>query len=248
MPGMPDIDYELILQKDRALRRKRRPSQPSGEMFNFPEHTEEPAFPEAATIFASDPEIPATEPIPDIERQIHEAIAPYLNLARLRELVALGQDITDALRRTADPPPELQQLLGLLGILLRPARREQIKSPDDLAGLLMLEMGHLDQEQLRVACLDTKNYLQKIHLVYQGSLNASIVRVGEIYKEAIRLNSAAIIVIHNHPSGQPGPSPEDVTVTREIVAAGKLLDIECLDHLIIGQGKYESLRRLGLGF
>ena len=105
-----------------------------------------------------------------------------------------------------------------------------------------------DQEQLRVACLDTKNKIQKVHVVYQGSLNASLIRVGEIYKEPLKLNSAAIIVAHNHPSGEPQPSPEDVMVTREIVQAGKLLDVECLDHLVIGQGRWVSLRERGLGF
>ena len=90
--------------------------------------------------------------------------------------------------------------------------------------------------------------LPKIHLVYQGSLNSSLIRVGEVYKEPLRLNSAAIIVAHNHPSGEPAPSPEDVLVTREIVAAGKLLDVECLDHLVIGQGKWLSMREKGLGF
>jgi len=111
-----------------------------------------------------------------------------------------------------------------------------------------IEMAHLDQEQLRVACLNTKNRLQKIHLVYQGSLNTSMIRVGEIYKEPLRLNSAAIIIAHNHPSGEPNPSPEDVLVTREIVEVGKLLDVECLDHLVIGQGKWVSMREKGLGW
>jgi len=90
--------------------------------------------------------------------------------------------------------------------------------------------------------------LQKIHLVYQGSLNTSMIRVGEIYKEPLRLNSAAIILAHNHPSGEPNPSPEDVLVTREIVQAGKLLDVECLDHLVIGQGKWVSMREKWLGW
>lgn len=122
------------------------------------------------------------------------------------------------------------------------------KNPGDAAVLLMLEMSHLDQEQMRVVCLNTQNQLQKIHLVYQGSLNAASIRIGEIFKEPLRLNSAAIILAHNHPSGEPLPSPEDVLVTREIVAAGNLLDCEVLDHLVIGQGKWVSMREKGLGF
>jgi hypothetical protein len=83
--------------------------------------------------------------------------------------------------------------------------------------------------------LDTKNRVQGISTVYIGSLNASMVRVGEIFKEAVRRNSAALIVSHNHPNGDPTPSPEDILVTHHIVSAGKMLDIDVLDHLIIGR-------------
>jgi DNA repair protein RadC len=126
--------------------------------------------------------------------------------------------------------------------------RRQVKSPTDVADLLLLEMSHLDQEHLRTVLLDTKSRLQTITTVYIGSLNASMVRVGEIFKEAIRRNSAALIVTHNHPSGDPTPSPEDVLVTREIVQAGKLLDVDILDHIVIGHGVWVSLRERGLGF
>ena len=84
--------------------------------------------------------------------------------------------------------------------------------------------------------------------VYKGSVNSSQVRVGEVFKEAVRNNASAVIVIHNHPSGDPTPSPDDVAVTRAIMQAGKLLDIEVLDHLVIGQGKWTSLKERGLGF
>jgi DNA repair protein RadC len=128
------------------------------------------------------------------------------------------------------------------------AQRRQIKSPADIADLLLLEMSHLDQEQLRTVLLDTKNRIQAISTVYIGSLNTSMVRVGEVFKEAVRRNSSALIVVHNHPSGDATPSPEDVLVTREIVQAGKLLDTDVLDHLIIGHGVWVSLRERGLGF
>ncbi len=133
-------------------------------------------------------------------------------------------------------------------LLAEPGERLQIKSPADVVQLLMVEMSHLDQEHLRTICLDTKNRVQTVATVYVGSLNASLVRVGEIFKEAIRRNSAAIIVSHNHPSGDPTPSPEDILVTREIISAGKMLDIEVLDHLVIGQGRFVSMRERGLGF
>jgi DNA repair protein RadC len=126
--------------------------------------------------------------------------------------------------------------------------RFQIRTPSDAAQLMLIEMSHLDQEHLRVICLDTKNRVQKIQTLYVGSLNSSLLRVGEIFKEAVRLNSAAIILVHNHPSGDPSPSADDIQVTRDVTAAGKLLDIDLLDHLVIGHGKWVSLRERGLGF
>jgi DNA repair protein RadC len=125
--------------------------------------------------------------------------------------------------------------------------RTQVKSPVDVVTLLQVEMSHLDQEHLRVICLDTKNRIQKIQTVYIGSLNSSMIRVGEVFKEGIRINCSSVILVHNHPSGDPTPSPEDVAVTRKVVEAGNLLDIDVLDHLIIGQGRYVSLRERGLG-
>jgi DNA repair protein RadC len=180
-------------------------------------------------------------------RRLRESLSPYLDTRRLRRLASNGEDLHRALRSDS-PPAEVVALLDTLSALLRPIGREKIKSPTDIAGLLMVEMGHLDQEELRTVLLDTKNQLQGIATVYRGSLNASLIRVCEVFKEAVRRNSAALIVAHNHPSGSPEPSPEDVLVTHEIVAAGKLLDIEVLDHIVIGQGKWISMRQRGLGF
>jgi DNA repair protein RadC len=126
--------------------------------------------------------------------------------------------------------------------------RLQIRSPTDAADLLMLEMGHLDQEHLRTVLLDTKNRVQHVATIYIGSVNSALIRIGEVFKDAIRRNSTALIVAHNHPSGDPTPSPEDILVTRQIVEAGKLLDIDVLDHLIIGRGRWVSMRERGLGF
>ncbi len=133
-------------------------------------------------------------------------------------------------------------------LLAEQEQRMQIRSPTDAAQLLMLEMSHLDQEHMRTVLLDTKNRVQAITTVYVGSLNASMVRVGELFKDAVRRNSAALIAVHNHPSGDPTPSPEDVLVTRQIVDAGKLLDIDVLDHIVIGMDRYVSMRERGLGF
>lgn len=123
-----------------------------------------------------------------------------------------------------------------------------IRSPGDVAQTLMAELSHLEQEHFKVVYLDTRNRVLGIETVYIGSLNASHIRVGEVFREAVRRSCAALIVAHNHPSGDPTPSPEDVEVTRQLVEAGKLLDIELLDHLIIGRQRFISLRERGLGF
>jgi DNA repair protein RadC len=96
--------------------------------------------------------------------------------------------------------------------------------------------------------LDTKNYIIRIVTVYKGNVNTAIVRVGELFRDAIRHNAASIIVVHNHPSGDPTPSPEDVRVTEMVVEAGKLNDIAVLDHLIFARNRYVSLKDRGLGF
>ena len=138
--------------------------------------------------------------------------------------------------------------LGRRLLVAAPHERPQVKSPADAANLLLAEMGMLEQEHLRTVLLDSKNHVLKIHTVYIGSLNTAVMRVGELFREAIRLNSAALIVAHNHPSGDPTPSAEDVHVTRQIVEAGKLLNIDVLDHLVIGQQRWVSLKERGLGF
>ena len=138
--------------------------------------------------------------------------------------------------------------LGRRMLFISPEERFTVRSPTDVAQLLMAEMSHLDQEHFRVLYLDTRNRLLGSETVYVGSLNASHIRVAEVFRDALKRNCAAIIVVHNHPSGDPTPSPEDVEVTRQLVAAGKLLDIEVLDHLIIGQQRFVSLRERGLGF
>lgn len=138
--------------------------------------------------------------------------------------------------------------LGRRLLLAQHPERIQIKSPSDVAQLMMLEMGHFDQEHLRVIALDTKNRVQKVHTVYIGSLNSAMIRVGEVFKEALKLNACSVIIVHNHPSADATPSPEDVLITRQIYDAGKMLDIDVLDHLVIGKGQFVSLRERGLGF
>jgi DNA repair protein RadC len=138
--------------------------------------------------------------------------------------------------------------LGRRLLVESPDERPTITSPADAANLLLGEMGLLEQESMRVILLDTRNRVQAIQTVYQGSLNTTMVRVSELFREAVRANCAAIIVAHNHPSGDPSPSPEDVAITKDIVAAGKLLNIDVLDHLVIGRQRFVSLKERGLGF
>jgi DNA repair protein RadC len=104
------------------------------------------------------------------------------------------------------------------------------------------------QEELWGMPLDTKNYFRFVSMIYRGNVNSSIIRPAEVYRDAIIANSTAIILAHNHPSGQPTPSPEDVQVTRILHQAGDLLGIELLDHLVIGRDKWVSLKERGLGF
>ena len=129
-----------------------------------------------------------------------------------------------------------------------PADRKQIRSPSDAADLMMGEMRGLEQEEMRVMLLDTRNYVIAVETLYRGNVNTSIVRTGEIFREAIRRNAPTVIVFHNHPSGDPEPSPEDVSVTRAMIQAGKLLDVDVLDHIVLGAGRWVSLKERGLAF
>ncbi len=163
--------------------------------------------------------------------------APYSELVTIK---GLGQAKTTQLKAAFE--------LGRRLLVAAPHERPIVKTPADAANLLMVEMGMLEQEHLRAVILDSKNHVLKVHTVYIGSLNTAVVRVGELFREAIRLNAAAMIVAHNHPSGDPTPSSEDVYVTRSIVEAGKLLNIDVLDHLVICQSRWVSLKERGLGF
>lgn len=184
----------------------------------------------------------------NVLQMAHRLLVEFDGLAGLARASA-----SELLHRKGLGPAKVTQLkaaleMGRRMLIASPDDRPQIRSPADAANLVMTEMGLLEQEQLRVMLLDTKNRVMATETVYQGSLNTSLIRVGELFREAIRANCAALIVLHNHPSGDPSPSPEDVAVTRQIVQAGQLLDIEVLDHLIIGRQRFVSLKERGLGF
>ena len=132
---------------------------------------------------------------------------------------------------------------------LAPEERARISCPQDAASLLIAEMEQLVQETLVVLLLNTRNQVVARRTIYIGTVNSSAVRPAEVLRPAIRENAPSIIVAHNHPSGDPTPSPEDISVTRDLAAAGKLLDIELLDHLVIGHGgRFTSLKEKRQGF
>ena len=129
-----------------------------------------------------------------------------------------------------------------------PAARWAVRSPRDVADRLVLQMGRLEREELRVVLLNTKNVVLRVATVYQGNVSASLVRIGELFKDAVRLDASGLILVHNHPSGDPTPSPDDLHLTAETLAAGRLLDVQLLDHLVIGHDAYVSMRDRGIAF
>nr|WP_318247298.1 DNA repair protein RadC [Halobacillus litoralis] len=128
---------------------------------------------------------------------------------------------------------------------MRPAERYMIRSPEDGADFVMEEMRDLNQEHFICLFLNTKNQVLHRQTVFIGSLNASIVHPREVFKEAVKRSAASIICAHNHPSGDPSPSQEDIQVTRRLQECGKMIGIEVLDHLVIGDRKFVSLKEKG---
>ena len=158
---------------------------------------------------------------------------PYLHAAEL----GIGQ------RRAARVVAAFE--LGRRAVARWPTQGWRVRTPADLAERLLPEMGHLDREELLVCLLNTRNVVLGRATVYVGNLAGSPVRIGEVYREAIRHQAAAVIVAHNHPSGDPSPSGDDLRITADLADAGRLLDIELLDHLVIGHDRWVSLRAAG---
>lgn len=123
-----------------------------------------------------------------------------------------------------------------------------ISSPQDVANLLTPEMGLLSQESLRVLLLNTRNQVLSVSEVYRGNVNTAVIRAAEVFRDAVKENCPSVIVVHNHPSGDPTPSTDDINVTSQLQQAAKLLDIELLDHIILAQSGFVSLKELGKGF
>ena len=138
--------------------------------------------------------------------------------------------------------------LGKRLVAAQPEERPVIRSADDVARLLQSEMGLLDQEHMRVLLLNTRNQVLAANDVYRGSVHTAVVRIGELFREALRHNAPAIILAHNHPSGDPKPSPDDIAMTQQAIEAGELLDVEVLDHVVIAHGGFVSMKQQGLAF
>ena len=128
----------------------------------------------------------------------------------------------------------------------RPPMPPNFSTPEAIANLVKHEMEPLLQEQLRVVLLNTRNELLGQRVIYQGNVNSSMVRVAEVLRPAVVAGVPSIVIVHNHPSGSTAASPEDKLITRKIKAAAELLDIEVLDHIIIGHGRYTSMKKEGL--
>ena len=138
--------------------------------------------------------------------------------------------------------------LGRRSVADWPAGGWTIRSPHDVASRLMVEMGRLEREELRVLALNAKNVVQRVSHVYRGNVSTSLVRVGELFRDAVRLDASGVVLVHNHPSGDPTPSPDDLHLTAEAIAAGRLLDVDVLDHVVIGHDAWVSLRDRGVTF
>ncbi len=171
-------------------------------------------------------------------------------LDRFGSLEAVMRADSVELRVGGLPRAVASRLPAALEVGRRVARRPVdapwlVRTPADVAEPLVDAMSSLEREELRVLLLDTKNVVVAERTVYRGNLAGSSVRVGEVYRDAVRRCAAAVVVAHNHPSGDPSPSGEDLRITAELAQAGRLLDIELLDHVVIGRGRWTSLRAIG---
>ena len=138
--------------------------------------------------------------------------------------------------------------LGRRAASVAPEDRALIRSPEDIYNLIGAELAHLAQERLCVVLLSTKQEVLRVHHVYQGTVNSASVRIAEVLRPAIKENCPHFIVVHNHPSGDPTPSPEDIRITRRLVASAATMDIDLQDHLVIGARGFVSMKQRGLGF
>jgi DNA repair protein RadC len=204
-----------------------------------------------------------------LERRITEMTSPYLPdlltalIGQEEKARTFWESLNQSQKRLSNITPAELTFYGLtpsqalrviaalkLGTVLLSGDDEkvQVHEPRTAAELLLHQLSNLDHEELWVILLDARNKVVHKQQVYVGSLNTAQVRIGEIFKIPVAIKAAAIIIIHNHPSGDTSPSPDDVAITRAIVQAGKLLDVNVLDHIIIAGGRFVSMKERGVGF
>ncbi len=172
----------------------------------------------------------------DTVRRIHSLLTSY----SVQELLSIEfGELSKRYDLGTAKAAQVQAMLEVSRRLTLPSEQEKytIKSPFDAAMLVIPEMAHLDHEELRVLVLDTRNHVVANILMYQGTVNSSVIRAGEIFRPAVTRKCPSIIICHNHPSGDPTPSPEDESVTKQLVEAGKVLEVDLLDHLVIGHNQ-----------
>lgn len=168
-------------------------------------------------------------------RGIHDA-----SFAELEKMRGMGEAKAAQLQAALELGKRMQAT--------QPEDRVMVRTPQDVINLLDAEMSLLAQEHLRVLLLDSRNRLTRVHDVYKGTMNQAQVRIAEVLQPVIRDGCASMVLVHNHPSGDPTPSAHDITLTAQLVKAAHTMDIEVLDHVIIGRGRWLSMKEVGLGF
>jgi DNA repair protein RadC len=184
--------------------------------------------------------------------QIEIAEALLKHFGGIRGLVnATTYEMTDQISGIGNSTAvRLKAALALAHRVLEPEeKRPKVRCPEDTFDILSPILSHREQEVFLVVALNTRNEVLDVIEVVHGSVNSAQIRIAEVFRPAIRRNATALIVAHNHPSGDPSPSPDDVAITKVLVETGQQLDLQVLDHLILGQGeRFVSLKRRGLGF
>jgi DNA repair protein RadC len=174
------------------------------------------------------------------------------NLTRLGIEGLLDASDEELLEYQGMGPKKLLILRGILSfyrkIVENPPRTQRIKvsSPENVSNFIMPGMRYLDKEYFKTLILDTKLQVKKIVTISIGTLDTTLVQPREVFKSAIKSSARAIILVHNHPSGDPEPSKLDIEVTKRLIEIGKIIGIDVLDHIIIGDGKYKSLKEMNL--
>lgn len=163
------------------------------------------------------------------------------------KLETTEEQLVDALRLNTRLLAELSARYAGEEMPERPDDMQTIQCAEDVARVVG-DMRDLMQEQLRVLVLNNKHAVLEQRVIYQGTVNSCSIRVAEILRPAIVANAPAIVIVHNHPSGDPTPSPEDILVTRRIEQSARLMDIELLDHIVLGESSLTSMKSMGLGF